>query len=79
VSVEAVLAADPEVVITAEPGAQPSPALASWKQFPALSATRHGQFYTLDADRINRHSPRLADEIGALCTAIERTRTVSMK
>jgi iron complex transport system substrate-binding protein len=79
VSVEAVLAADPEVVITAEPGGQPSAALASWKQFPALSATRHGQFYTLDADRINRHSPRLADEISALCTAIDRTRAASMK
>jgi iron complex transport system substrate-binding protein len=79
VSVEAVLAADPEVVITAEPGGQASAALASWKQFPALSATRHGQFYTLDADRINRHSPRLADEISALCTAIDRTRAASMK
>lgn len=79
VSVEAVIAADPEVVITAEPGGQTSAALASWKRFPTLTATRHNQFYTLDADRINRHSPRLADEIGALCTAIDRTRGVSIK
>jgi len=34
---------------------------------------------TLDADRINRHGPRLADEIAALCAAIERTRTTTIK
>jgi hypothetical protein len=26
-----------------------------------MAATRRGQFYTLDADRLNRHGPRLAD------------------
>ncbi len=44
-----------------------------------MAATRRGQFYTLDADRLNRHGPRLADEIGALCVAIERTRATSIK
>jgi len=79
VSVEAVVAADPEAVITAEPGARASDALAMWHQFPSMAATRRGQFYTLDADRLNRHGPRLADEIGALCVAIERTRATSIK
>ena len=74
VSTEAVLAADPQVIITAEPGARASEALAMWQRFPTLAATRRQQFVTLDADRINRHGPRLADEIAVLCAAIERTR-----
>jgi iron complex transport system substrate-binding protein len=79
VSVEAVLAADPQLIVTAEPGGTASPALATWQRFPTLTATRHRQFVTLDADRINRHGPRLADEIAVLCAAIERTRTATIK
>jgi iron complex transport system substrate-binding protein len=75
VSIEAVLAADPQTIVTAEPGARASDALAMWLQYPSLSATRLGQLHTLDADRINRHGPRLADEIEALCEVIERARS----
>lgn len=78
-SVEAVIARDPQLIVTAEPGARPGDGLALWQRFPTLSATRHGQFATLDADRINRHGPRLADEIGALCAAIERTRSATVR
>lgn len=79
VSTEAVLAADPQLIVTAEPGARASDALAAWQRYPALAATRLGQFATLDADRINRHGPRLADEIGTLCAAIDRTRAAAIK
>jgi iron complex transport system substrate-binding protein len=78
VSVEAVLAADPRLIVTAEPGGSTSQALVAWQRFPTLAATRHRQFLTLDADRINRHGPRLADEIAVLCAAIERTRTTTI-
>lgn len=74
VSVEAVLAADPEVIVTAEPGGQPSDALAGWKRFERISAVRHHQLVTIDADRINRHGPRIVDEIAVLCEAIDRAR-----
>lgn len=74
VSVEAVLAARPEIIITAEPDARPSGALDTWKRFPTLPAVERKQLVTLDADRINRHGPRLADEIAALCAAIDSAR-----
>lgn len=74
VSTEAVLAADPEVIVTAEPGARPSGALAQWQRFGGLTAVRRGQLVTLDADRINRHVPRIVDEIAVLCAAIDRAR-----
>jgi len=79
VSTEAVVAADPQVIITAEPAGRASTALSEWQRFPTLAATRRQQFVTLDADRINRHGPRLADEIATLCAAIERTRAAAIK
>jgi iron complex transport system substrate-binding protein len=79
VSVEAVLARDPQLIVTAEAGGRPGDALAQWQRFPGLAATRNGQFATLDADRINRSGPRLADEIGALCRAIEATRATALR
>jgi len=74
VSTEAVLAADPEVIVTAEPGARPSDALAMWQRFGRISAVRRNLLVTLDADRINRHGPRIVDEIAVLCEAIDRAR-----
>lgn len=74
VSLEAVLAADPQLIVTAEAGGTPSPALAMWARFEQMSAVRHRQWVTLDADRINRSGPRLADELAVLCTAIDHAR-----
>jgi iron complex transport system substrate-binding protein len=74
VSVEAVLAADPEVIVTAEPGGRQSAALDFWKPFTSLRAVRAGRLVTLDADRINRHTPRLLDELAVLCERIDAAR-----
>jgi iron complex transport system substrate-binding protein len=79
VSIEAVLAADPQVIITGEPGGGPNTALAMWQRFPTLSATRHGRLFTVDADKMNRHGPRLADEIEVLCAAIDQARSDAPK
>lgn len=75
VSVEAVLAADPEIIVTAEPGRRPNAALASWNRLPSLRAVRAGRLVTLDADRINRHRPRLLDELELLCERIDEARS----
>jgi iron complex transport system substrate-binding protein len=74
VSTEAVLAADPEIIVTAEPDARPSSALDAWRQFGRLAAVRYDGLVTLDANRMNRHGPRLPEEIAVLCEAIERVR-----
>jgi len=74
VSTEAVLAADPEVIMTAEPGGKPSEALTSWKRFERLTAVKRNLLVTLDADRMNRHGPRILDEAESMCAAIERAR-----
>jgi iron complex transport system substrate-binding protein len=74
VSTEAVLAADPEVIMTAEPGGKPSASLAAWKRFERLTAAKRNQLVTLDADRMNRHGPRILDETESMCAAIDRAR-----
>ncbi len=74
ISTEAVLAANPEIIITAEPDGRASGALDEWKRFTTLTAVERKQLVTLDANRINRHGPRLADEVAALCLAIDGAR-----
>lgn len=74
VSVEAVLAADPHVIVTAEAGRVDRGALDLWKRFAAQRAVAGGHLVTLDADRINRHGPRLADELALLCERIDEAR-----
>jgi len=75
VSAEAVIAADPQLIATAEPGAKSSGALDGWRRFPSLSAVRLNQLVFLDADKLNRHAPRMAEEIGTLCERIDASRS----
>ncbi len=74
VSIEAVLAADPQMIVTAEPGGHDRGALALWQRFGSLRAVAGGQLFTLDADRINRHSPRLVEELATLCESVDAVR-----
>jgi iron complex transport system substrate-binding protein len=74
VGVESVLAAAPQLIATAEADAKPSGALDSWRRFATLPAVRNDLLVTLDGNRINRHSPRMLDEVAVLCAHIERAR-----
>jgi len=77
VSKEAVVAARPEIIVTAEPDAQPSDALEMWRRFPQIPAVARNQLVTLDANRINRHTPRMVDELALLCARIDAARTAA--
>jgi iron complex transport system substrate-binding protein len=74
VAVEAVLAADPQVIVTAEPGGIDRGALDLWKRLGGMRAVAGGHLVVIDADRINRHTPRLADELAVLCARIDEVR-----
>src|SRR4029453_6165730 len=74
IALEAVIAADPDAIVTAEAGGKPPPALDAWRKQRSLRALQRDALITLDADRINRHGPRLAEELGRLCVALERVR-----
>jgi iron complex transport system substrate-binding protein len=68
---EAVLRADPEVIVTSGSG------LDSWKAFPGLAAAASGQLHYIPAALIQRHTPRLlegAERLCALLDSVRRTR-----
>jgi iron complex transport system substrate-binding protein len=74
VDVEAVIAARPQIVLTAEAGAVDHGALEGWKRYPQLPAVAAGRLVTLDADELDRGSTRVLDATEALCAVVEEAR-----
>jgi len=62
------------MIVTAEPGGVDRGSLDMWKRFGEQRAVAGGHLVTVDADRINRHTPRLADELALLCERIDAVR-----
>jgi iron complex transport system substrate-binding protein len=74
VDVEAVLAANPDAIMTSgEPGVKID-WLASWQKWKNLKATKNNHFFVLPKDSVNRMGPRLVDGARAMCEAVEKAR-----
>lgn len=74
VDVEAVLAANPDAMMTSgEPGVK-NAALASWRKWKNLKATQNNHFFVLPQDSVNRMGPRLVEGARAMCEAVEKVR-----
>lgn len=74
VSVEAVLAADPQVIIAGTDDAKRPEWLDAWLRWPAQDAVRHRNLYTVDANLLHRPGPRFVDGVEALCRTLARAR-----
>ncbi len=74
VSVEAVLAADPQVIIAGTDGAKRPDWLDRWAQWPALDAVRRHNLYTVDANLLHRPGPRFVEGVAQLCETLARAR-----
>jgi iron complex transport system substrate-binding protein len=74
VSIEAVLAAQPDAIIAGADGNVRPPWLDGWQRFPALPAVVHGNLYTVNADLLHRPGPRFVDGVADLCAAIDKAR-----
>ncbi len=83
VSTEAVVAANPEAIVTADPVATSAqvdagasaPEFALWRAWPRLDAVARGNLFVLDADLIDRPGPRLPLGIAALCHDLDIARS----
>ena len=74
IATEAVLAADPQVILTTDDTiADP---FALWSRWPRLNAVRLRTVYRVSGDLVTRASPRLADGVDATCAALDRAREV---
>lgn len=74
VSVEAVLAADPEVIIASGMGAERPEWLDEWKRWSQLQAVRNGQLFVIDPNIIQRATPRLLQGAERMCRFLRNDR-----
>jgi len=68
VSVEAVVRADPDLIIAGDAGA-----FGMWRRMRA----RAGGFVTVDADVMHRHTARMIMGVGEVCESIDRARRLN--
>jgi iron complex transport system substrate-binding protein len=82
VSVEAVVAARPQVILSpaeSDAGLQPihdagRPEFAIWRRFATLPAVEQGWLVALPGDLISRQGPRVLDGVAQLCSVLDEAR-----
>jgi iron complex transport system substrate-binding protein len=71
---EAVLAADPDVIIAARPSAADTSWQPYWTRFGALRAVRNANLLTLRSNEMHRHGPRAIAATAQLCALLDEAR-----
>lgn len=71
---EAVLVADPEVIIASGMDASRPEWLDEWRRWPRLRAVKAGHLYFVPPDLLQRHSPRILEGAEQFCAQVERAR-----
>lgn len=72
ISTEAVLAADPDVILIS--GGSQASATSPWLRWPWLRAVREHHVYDIDADALQRPGPRLVEGAQQACAVLDRAR-----
>lgn len=72
VDTEAVLARDPQVILSTDDTV--TDPRAQWRGWPQLAAVAHGTIYALPSDTVARASPRLVEGVKAVCDALDDAR-----
>ncbi len=72
VSIEQVLALNPEVIVVGSEAADAGPG--NWSVFPWMRAVQDGNVFAVSADAITRQTPRLAEAAERLCAGLDRAR-----
>lgn len=71
VGMEAVIARDPEVILTAD---VQRAELAEWRRWPGITAVARGHLYSVDGDLVVRAAPRILEGTRQVCAALDRAR-----
>jgi iron complex transport system substrate-binding protein len=61
ISSEAVLAANPDVIVVGDAAGEPAASLVAWEHWPELKAVRQGHLYTIQRELLVRQTPRLLE------------------
>lgn len=74
VGIEAVLRADPQVIVASGSAAAAPDWLGMWDAWPAIDAVRNGRVHAIPPDLLQRHSMRILDGAELLCAHLDRAR-----
>jgi iron complex transport system substrate-binding protein len=74
IDIEAVLAADPAVIIVGTGGTSETAELQEWTRWPMLAAVARGHVYGVQRELLVRHSPRILDGAEQVCGILEKVR-----
>ena len=78
ISVESVLARNPQVIVSASVEERDD-VRAYWQRFPMLAAVRNGNVYGISPDLLCRPGPRMLEGVKALCEVLQSVRTQQRK
>ena len=76
---EAVLAADPQIIIASGRAGERPQWLQAWENWPQLSAVRYKQLYFIEPDLIQRQTPRILDGARIMCGQLAQAREMLRK
>jgi iron complex transport system substrate-binding protein len=74
ISVEAVVEANPEAIVTSVTDVAATDGLDGWRKWPRLTAVARNNFFRIPDDLISRHTPRILDGAQQMCTHLESAR-----
>jgi iron complex transport system substrate-binding protein len=74
VELEAVLRADPEVIVASGMGEERPEWLNDWRRWKNMKAVQRGQLFFVPPDLLQRHSPRILDGVERMCEALDKAR-----
>ncbi|MDO8313640.1 MAG: cobalamin-binding protein [Rugosibacter sp.] len=74
VTVEAVIAANPEVIVASGMGDERPEWLNDWRRWKTMMVVKRDNLYFIPPQEIQRHTPRLLDGAEKLCQALESAR-----
>ena len=75
VTVEAVLAADPEAIVASGMGESRPEWLDDWRHWKTMTAVKRDNLFFVQPDLIQRHTPRLVEGAARLCAHLETARS----
>lgn len=74
VGIEAVIEADPEVILVGKRDDPQDPGWKIWQPYKGMTAVRRGNLFEIDGDLTSRAGPRTADGAARICALLEEAR-----
>jgi len=74
VSVEAVIARNPDVIVASGLGEEAPPWLVEWQRWPSISAVKNNSVFFVPPDIIQRHTTRILEGASLMCEHLDSAR-----